>query len=139
MYLHDDERFTDPSRPDEVAADAPVRPDSLYGASKVWGEALGRLYAERHGLEVVCVRIGWVTADDLPPSPESDAVRLDPRISRRAKGMWLSHRDCASLIDACLTAPVRWALIHGVSDNAGRWFSIDEARQLGWEPVDGLG
>lgn len=138
MYLHDDERFEDPRQPVEVGTDAAVRPDSLYGASKVWGEALGRLYAERHGLEVVCIRIGWVTADDAPPSPGTDAVRTDPRISRRAQGMWLSHRDCASLIDACLTAAVPWALVNGVSDNAGRWLSLDEARRLGWEPLDGL-
>ena len=138
MYLYDDERFADPRRPGEVAADAPVRPDSLYGATKAWGEALGRLYSERHGLEVVCVRIGWVTADDGPPPRIADPVRQDPAISRRAAGMWLSHRDCASLIEACLTARVRWALVHGVSDNAGRWFSLDEARRLGWKPVDGL-
>ncbi len=138
MYLYDEERFRDPRRPDEVAADDVVRPDSLYGASKAWGEALGRLYAERHGLEVVCLRIGWVTEDDAPPPPTADPVRPDPVISRRAQGMWLSHRDCASLIDAALTADVRWALVHGVSDNVGRWFSLDEARRLGWEPRDGL-
>jgi nucleoside-diphosphate-sugar epimerase len=139
MYLYDDERFADPGRQDEVAADAPVRPDSMYGATKAWGEALGRLYAERHGLEVVCVRIGWVTADDDLPEPIPDPVRQDPAISRRALGMWLSHRDCASLIEACLTAPVRWALVHGVSDNPGNWLSLDAARRLGWEPADGLG
>ncbi len=139
MYLYDEARFADSRRPDLVDADAPVRPDSLYGATKVWGEALGRLYSELHGIEVVCVRIGWVTEDDQPPSETAaDPVRPDPGISRRARGMWLSHRDCAALIEACLTAPIRWALVNGVSDNAGRWFSIDEARRLGWEPADGM-
>ena len=38
--------------------DQPPRPDGLYGASKVWGEALGRLYVDKFGLEVVCLRIG---------------------------------------------------------------------------------
>lgn len=139
MYLYEDARFADPQHPDEVPADAPVRPDSLYGATKVWGEALGRFYAERHGLDVVCIRIGWVTEDDRPPLTDTvDPVRPDPAISRRARGMWLSHRDCASLVAAALTAPVRWALVHGVSDNAGRWFSLEEARRLGWEPEDGI-
>jgi nucleoside-diphosphate-sugar epimerase len=137
-YLDDDERFADPDRPAIVPADAPVRPDSLYGASKAWGEALGRFYAEQHGLEVVCLRIGWVTPDDQPPSPGGDAVRDDPAVSRRVRGMWLSHRDCASLVAASLTAELRFAIVHGVSGNAGRWLGLDEARRaLGWAPEDG--
>jgi len=30
------------------------RPDTRYGVSKVFGEALGRLYADKHGLSVAC-------------------------------------------------------------------------------------
>src|SRR4051812_15448960 len=41
-----------------VGPDDPVRPDTVYGVSKVFGESLGRLYADKHRLEVVCVRIG---------------------------------------------------------------------------------
>ena len=37
----------------------PVRPDSLYGVSKAFGEILGRYYADQHGLAVICLRIGW--------------------------------------------------------------------------------
>jgi nucleoside-diphosphate-sugar epimerase len=137
MYQWDVVRFADAVQPAEVGTEAPVRPDSLYGASKAWGEALGRLYAERHGLEVVCLRIGWVTEDGLPPT--STVMRREPpEIARRAPGMWLSHRDCVSLIEASLTADVRFAIINGVSDNVGRWFSLDEGRRLlGWEPQDG--
>ena len=139
MYMHDDDRFADADQPTEVATDAPVRPDSLYGVSKVWGEALGRLYAERHGLEVVCLRIGWVPEEDEPPS--STEMRSEPRkVARRAPGMWLSHRDCATLIEAALTAETGFAIVNGVSDNRGRWFSLDEGRRLlGWEPQDGIG
>ena len=36
----------------------PIRPDSVYGASKAWGEALGRYYSDYHGLSVICVRLG---------------------------------------------------------------------------------
>src|SRR4051794_1203857 len=58
--------------PDLYALDDPrvfdemvdVRPDSLYGVSKIYGEALARLYVERHGLTAVCLRIGTVRADD---------------------------------------------------------------------------
>jgi nucleoside-diphosphate-sugar epimerase len=137
MAMWDDERFADAAHPAHVGTDVPVRPDSLYGATKVWGEAVGRLYAERHGLEVVCLRIGSVTEDDRPPGP--DMPRHEPpHVARRASGMWLSHRDCASLVEAALMADVRFAIVNGVSDNAGRWFSLDEGRQLlGWEPHAG--
>jgi nucleoside-diphosphate-sugar epimerase len=136
MYMWDDDRFTDADRPAQVTADLPVRPDSLYGTSKAWGEALGRFYAERRGLEVVCLRIGAVTEDDEAPDP---VARFEPpRVARRVPGMWLSHRDCASLVEAALTADVGFAIVNGVSDNAGRWFSLDEGRRLlGWQPQDG--
>jgi nucleoside-diphosphate-sugar epimerase len=136
-YMHDDARFADADSPEEVPTDAPVRPDGLYGASKAWGEALGRMYAEVHGLEVVCLRIGWVPDEDEPPS-STDMRREPPDVARRAPGMWLSHGDCASLIEASLTADVQFAIVNGVSDNRGRWFSLGEGRRLlGWKPKDG--
>ena len=85
MYMRDDDRFADADHPTEVGTDAPVRPDGLYGASKAWGEALGRLYAEQHGLEVVCLRIGWVPDEDEPPST-TEMRREPPEIARRAPG-----------------------------------------------------
>src|SRR5215470_6984627 len=33
----------------------PVRPDSRYGVSKAFGEALGALYAYKHGLRVTSI------------------------------------------------------------------------------------
>ena len=134
MYMWDDDRFTDAERPTEVSTDAPIRPDALYGASKAWGEALGRLYAERHGMVVVCLRIGWVTPEDRPP-PTTVFRREPPHVAQRATGMWLSHGDCVSLFEAALTADVGFAIVNGVSDNVGRWFSLEEGRRLlGWQP-----
>lgn len=136
MYMWDDDRFADPEHPEQLGTNVPVRPDSVYGATKVWGEGLGRLYAERHDLRVVCLRIGWVTEDDRPPTV-TDARTEPARVARRAPGMWLSHRDCASLVEASLTADVRFAIVNGVSDNTGRWFSLEDGRRLlGWEPAD---
>jgi nucleoside-diphosphate-sugar epimerase len=137
MYQWDAHRFADPARPEAVVANDPVRPDSLYGATKAWGEALGRMYAERHGLSVVCLRIGWVTADDRRP-PARGMRHEPPDVAVRGQQMWLSHRDCASLVEAALTADVAFAIVHGVSDNVGRWFSLEEAALIGWTPVDGL-
>ena len=43
-----------------IGTDVTVRPDSRYGVSKAFGEALGALYADKHGMIVTCLRIGNV-------------------------------------------------------------------------------
>ena len=58
LYETDDDRSYDHT--------AEQRPDSLYGVSKAYGEALGRMYMERYGLRVFCLRIGAVRAHDDP-------------------------------------------------------------------------
>lgn len=138
MYARDPERFAGANGPIELPVDVPFRPDSIYGASKAWGETIGRFFAERHGLRVVCLRIGWVTDDDRPATMPPSAGGEEADRARRGAGMWLSHRDCVSLVAAALTAEVGYATVHGVSDNADRWFSLDEgAELLGWRPRDG--
>lgn len=99
-------------------------PDSPYGASKVFVEALGR-YSSGRGLEVVAVRFGGVddhvAARDFGPlgAPYPE---------------WLSHADCVALVDACLTAsvPGGYVAVYGVSDNPGRVH--DTSNPLGWVP-----
>lgn len=123
----------------------PLRPDSLYGVSKAYGEALGRHYSEKFGLSVYCLRIGSVLRDD---DPRSESVRaggaawLPPMTPeeklRRYAATWLSHADLAGLVDACLRAEqVRFGVYYGVSDNPYRFWSLDNARaDLGWWPKD---
>ena len=121
----------------------PVRPDSLYGASKVFGEAVGRLYADRHGMDVVCLRIGTVLPDDDPTlahagRPFAAFPDLTAEEARhRLRATWLSHRDCARLIQAALEAPVHWAVVYGTSDNPRRLWELRDARDvLGYAPLD---
>jgi NAD+ dependent glucose-6-phosphate dehydrogenase len=140
MFERDESLWeADSERPRQIGIDAPIRPDSLYGASKAWGEALGRFYAETTDLRVICLRIGWVTDDDSIPGAADDGTPDDEATQRRHRGLWLSHADCAALVAASLDAPesVRWGIVYGVSNNPGRWFSLDPGRQLlGWEPQD---
>lgn len=100
-------------------------PDSPYGASKVFTESLGRYYSTS-GLEVICIRFGGCNRDDIPPVHDEYEKRV-----------WLSHDDCARLIDACLTAdhvPNNFAIIYGVSNNAGRIHDV--SNPFGWIPED---
>ena len=105
-----------------LPADTPPRPDTLYGVSKVFGEALGRYYADRYGLQVACLRIG--TFAPTPPD-------------RRALSTWLSPDDCARLVDACLRAPeLTYSIVWGISANTRRTWSLAEAEALGYRPGD---
>jgi uronate dehydrogenase len=96
------------------------RPDTFYGVSKVAGEALGSLYHDRHGLDVVCVRIG--TCIERP-------------VGERHLSTWLSPDDCARLLEAAFTA-TGFHVVWGASANTRGHFSLDAARALGYEPRD---
>ena len=119
---------------------AEIRPDSLYGVSKAYGEALGRMYVERHGLRVFCLRIGAVRANDDPTAPTANPlIDLDSEgLRNRLRAVWLSQRDCAELIARCLDVEdVSWAIVYGVSGNPRRFWDLAHARELlGWEPQD---
>jgi nucleoside-diphosphate-sugar epimerase len=106
--------------------DSPVRPAGLYGASKVWGEALGRHYSDAYGMSVICLRIGRVKEEDRPTGP-------------RDRSVWCSQRDVARMIVACIEAPasVRFDTFFVVSDNRWNYRDLGHARAvLGWTPLD---
>jgi uronate dehydrogenase len=106
----------------DLPADLPPRPDTLYGVSKVFGEALGRYYVDRYGMQVACLRIG--TFEQRPTQ-------------LRALSTWLSPADAARLVDACLrSATLTYAIAWGISANTRRTWSLDAGRALGYEPHD---
>ena len=105
----------------ELAADTAPRPDTLYGVSKVFGEALGRYYVDRYSMQVSCLRIG--TCDWTPGD-------------QRALATWLSPDDCARLVDAALRTDVAYSVVWGVSANTRRWWSLEAGRAIGYEPLD---
>jgi len=128
----------------------PHRPDSLYGLTKSYGEDLGRLAAERHGIRFYGLRIG-ACRDPEYDHPYGDAERgVDAgRFERdsdayeeqvaRMKGLWQSRRDLAQLVDCCLQDDsVEWDHFYGVSANQRRWLDdLDHAREtIGYEPED---
>lgn len=42
----------------KVRVSDPIKPDSLYGISKIFGEVLGCYYHDFHGIEFIAIRIG---------------------------------------------------------------------------------
>jgi len=68
------------------------RPDTRYGVSKVFGEAVGRLYADKYGLSVACLRIGTFRTPERP-------------IDSRQLLTWISHRDMVQLVRRCIDYP----------------------------------
>jgi len=100
------------------------RPDSRYGVSKVFGEAVGRLYADKYGLSVACLRIGTFRNPDRP----NDARQLLT---------WISHRDMVQLVRRCIDHPdYHFVIVYGVSNNLrGRWDNTN-AKFLGYRPED---
>ncbi|MEV4166512.1 NAD-dependent epimerase/dehydratase family protein [Nonomuraea dietziae] len=102
----------------EVSPELPPRPDGLYGVSKVAVEALGRLYADKFGLEVLCLRIGSLESE---PTEE------------RHLSTWLSPRDCGGFfLDALTRKDVTFLALYAVSANTRRFWRLSD----GYQPQD---
>jgi len=109
-------------REHKIGVDVTVRPDSRYGLSKCFGEALGSLYADKYGAEVLCIRIGNVETRPL------DVRRL---------AIWISPRDLYQLFRIGLEHPqLKYEIVYGMSDNARAWWDNTNALRLGYRPED---
>ncbi|MGH6726461.1 MAG: NAD-dependent epimerase/dehydratase family protein [Pseudolabrys sp.] len=107
-------------RNQRIGVDVTVRPDSRYGLSKAFGEALGALYADKHGMRVTSIRIGNV--QDAPPD-------------QRRLAIWLKAEDLVQLIRIGLEhADIHFEIFYGVSDNAAGWWDNSNARRFGYRP-----
>jgi len=138
----------------------PVRPDSFYGLSKVFGEALGRLYVESARNPMADVQPAFATntraypeqfyslritsvrdADyDHPYGLAEEGVETGAWergseeyefMADRLKCTWLSHRDLRQLVDRCLQDDtVDYDTFWAVSDNDGRWMDLEHGRAV---------
>ena len=99
-----------------------LMPDSLYGASKAFGEVVGRLYWMKHGVESVTIRIGSCFSEP---------------VDQRMLSTWLSYRDLGRAMIACQTAPaVGYSMLWGASDNTRSFWGMDDREKIGWAPKD---
>ena len=98
-----------------------VRPDSLYGVSKAFGENLGRFFYESYKIKVACLRIGSVIKDNNPKVKNSN----------RFFSTWCSHDDISGLINACIRSNnIEFDIFYGVSDNDWKIWDISNAEKI---------
>ena len=107
-----------------IDTEVATRPDGRYGVSKVFGEAVGRLYADKYALSVACMRIGSFRPSDRP----SESRHLLT---------WISHRDMAQLAMRCVEHPAyHFVVVYGVSNNLRNRWDNTPAKFLGYRPQD---
>ncbi|WP_240804316.1 NAD-dependent epimerase/dehydratase family protein [Qingshengfaniella alkalisoli] len=100
----------------------PMRPDSLYGLSKCWGELEAGLYFDKFGIRTLNIRIG--NAGERP----TDA---------RALKIWISPRDLAQLVLIGLEHPdITCTTVYGISEIEAGWLDNRTAADLGYLPYD---
>lgn len=108
-----------------VELDWPARPDSPYAVGKLFGENLGRYYADKYGISTLVIRLGAVLAEDRP-------------LVRRHYPGFLSQSDCVQVIDKCLSVPesLKFDIFNAISENKYRWRSTEHTKVvLGWKPT----
>jgi nucleoside-diphosphate-sugar epimerase len=110
-----------------IPAGTQTHPQSIYGATKCWGESLARVYSDDTDLSCICVRLGafgFEQGGDWDPDAPSYGV---------------SARDTAQIFRLCVDVrDIRFAIVHGVSRHRKSWLGLDETcALLGYEPQDG--
>ncbi|MBO9467686.1 NAD(P)-dependent oxidoreductase [Tropicibacter sp. R15_0] len=103
-----------------IDAQAVPRPDSLYAVSKIYGEALARMYFDKFGQETAILRIG--SCFDYPKS-------------HRMLATWLSYEDFVSFCQTAFHAPkLGCPIVYGMSNNTRSFWDNSAADYLGWTP-----
>lgn len=105
-----------------VTPDMPPCPSSVYGATKLFGEALGRYYA-REQMGVASIRLGGVAPAD------EERVHTDDRF----RSLWCDPEDLARLFIAAINSDVIHATVIAVSPPATERF--DTSNPFGWTPT----
>jgi uronate dehydrogenase len=105
---------------DKLGLDCEFRPDGFYGLSKVWGEALARLYWDKHGIESVCIRIGSC---------------IEKPTEFRHLSTWLGFEDLLHLVEQSINVPdLGYQVVWGVSNNTRSYWDNTGAARLGYQP-----
>jgi nucleoside-diphosphate-sugar epimerase len=104
----------------QISADDPVNPGNLYGVTKVFGESLGRYYAEQRGMSVIALRIGAFHTEGTQPEPQpyNDFLHLAETDLYRI------------MIRAIEVRGVGYAVVNAISEQVGGRLDITATRDL---------
>lgn len=90
-----------------MASSVHAKENTPYGVHKRFMEEMGKDYAQKYGLDVICVRFGGINAQDIPNIKE-----------KNYKKIWLRHQDCVALIKHCIemkNVSRHFQIVYGVS------------------------
>lgn len=106
------------------------KPVDLYGASKVFGEALCYTFSYKYKLSCLAIRIGAYTTEDK--------IR-NVCFSRHDYGYVISQRDMGQLIHKCIVAgkKVKYGILSGISNDKEKHLDLKFTKKLvGYKPKD---
>jgi uronate dehydrogenase len=109
----------------QAHANDPARPDTMYGVTKVFGEALCSSFAYEHGMSCIAVRIGAFVSD-------GDHAKVRDSDNPQLLDIVVSERDLTQLLHRCIVAPddVDYAVVHALSDNRFKRMDIESTKRL---------
>src|SRR6266536_290262 len=92
-----------------VRVEDPPSPRYWYAATKMFLEAIGRGYAETHGISVIVIRLGW-----CPRTPQQVQ---EIAASKEAQDVYLSPGDAGRLFACAVEAKsdIRFAIVYASS------------------------
>lgn len=99
-----------------------------YGATKVFGEVLGRWFHDTYGMEFLAVRIGYFRS-------RMEELRLDDPWHRR---LWIGPRDLGRFFQLAVDAkPFGYGIVYACSRCPENYLDLTSARELlGYEPEE---
>ena len=110
---------------EHITASHPAWPVNLYGASKVFGETLARMYSSTTEMSCICLRLGGIySMDKVPPLIVPNGC---------------TRNDISRLVHCCIQAPgtLGFDIFYGLSNSDYRWTDIEHAAKvLGYIPED---
>lgn len=97
-----------------------------YGATKAFGENLGRWFHDTYGMDFLAVRIGYFPGKYIDPGLRETWLHR----------IWLGERDCAKFFRLAVTAPrFGYGVAYACSRCPENYLDLTSARTLiGYEP-----
>lgn len=103
--------------------ESPIKPMNMYAAAKAFGEATAHYFAHAEGLSCICVRVGAYEGNRV--------FEATNKPDGRTLSAFVSRRDLSHLLAQCVeVGNLKFAILHGVSDNRYKRMDITSTRAL---------